>query len=105
MWVLDGRTGAVRRVVPVGYAPQAVGIDGRTRRVFVCNSARTSDSGALLSEATMSVLSAETGTVLRTIPHLDISPLTVDERTGRVFAIGGGARSRRGDGSGAGTRA
>lgn len=88
VWVLDGRTGAVRRVVPVGYAPQAVGLDARTRRVFVCNGVRADAYGAPLGDDTMTVLNAGTGAVVRTVPHVDGAPLVVDERTNRIFALG-----------------
>jgi DNA-binding beta-propeller fold protein YncE len=88
VWVLDGRTGAVRRVVPVGYAPQAVSIDTRTRRVLVCNGVRTDAYGAPLGDGTLSALDAGTGAVVRTVPHVGCAALAVDERTGRAFALG-----------------
>jgi len=87
VWVLDGPTGVVRRVVPVGYAPHAVAIDARTRRVFVCNGVRADAYGAPLGTPTLGVLDAGTGAVVRTVPHLGCDALVVDERTGRAFAL------------------
>src|SRR5919198_6638189 len=66
------------RTVTVGRAPTAVAVDARTRRVFVAN----------FGSRTVSMLDAESGTVLVTVavdPHP--SALAVARNAGRVFAV------------------
>lgn len=81
--VLDTRTGAVIRTDPAGTAPQAIGIDEQTDRVFVVNSAE--QGGA---QGGVTVLDAHSGRVLRVV-RLGGSPeaAVVDARTHRVYVL------------------
>ncbi len=64
--------------VPVGRAPSALALDPRTARVFVADS----------DAASVTMLDAHSGAVLRTIPvGADPSALAVDVRTNRVFVV------------------
>jgi YVTN family beta-propeller protein len=66
------------RTIAVGRAPTVVGVDTRTRRVFVVNYGATS----------VTMLDAASGTVLATItvaPHP--SALALATTTGRVFVV------------------
>src|ERR687885_2797218 len=66
------------RTTTVGRIPTAVGVDARTRHVFVAN----------MGSTTVSMLDAASGTVLATItvvPHP--SALAVATTAGRVFAV------------------
>ena len=88
--VLDGRSGALLRTLPVGHAPLAVALDGRTRRIFVYNNGYLPTPQSTTSaDAGLSVLDADSGRQLARMPDEDGEPLVVDERTQRVFALGG----------------
>jgi YVTN family beta-propeller protein len=92
--VLDARTGAVLRTLPVGgsvgddhvgWAPLTnLAVDARRGRVFVINRFDTGSTG----DGSVSVLDARSGDLLRTIGvgRHPIS-LAVDEATARVFVV------------------
>jgi len=74
--MLDARTGALLRSIPIGARPIAAAADARTGRVFVANQDRN----------TVDVLDAETGTDIRRVPIGEgPTALIIDERIGRVF--------------------
>lgn len=82
--VLDARTGAIIRTVPVGVSPRTMVVATSTQRVFVLNQ----------DSQSVSTLDARMGTVLRTVTlrHMPCDaganmPCTaaVDEQTKRVF--------------------
>jgi len=88
--VLDGRSGALLRTLPVGHAPLAVALDGRTRRVFVLNSGYQPTPQSTTSvDGGLSVLDADSGRPLARMPDEGGTTLAVDERTQRVFALEG----------------
>src|SRR5205823_5212716 len=59
-----------------GGSPLAIAVDAKTHRAFVANSV----------DGTVSVLDADTSTVLRTVKvGKDTAALVVDEGTGRVY--------------------
>ncbi len=88
--VLDGRSGALLRTLPVGHAPLAVALDGRTRRVFVLNNGYLPTTrSTTFVDAGLSVLDADSGHQLARVPDEGGTTLAVDERTQRVFALGG----------------
>src|SRR5256885_12500599 len=70
---------SVLRRVRVGHVPDALAVDGRRGHVFVAN------WGSL----SVSMLDAKSGTVLTT-NSVAVNPvaLAVDQRVGRVFAVG-----------------
>jgi YVTN family beta-propeller protein len=94
--MLDARTGAVLRSLPVGgstandFVGQALGtnitVDARRGRVFVINQVGVAQADQ--NHGTISVLDATSGRVLRTIGvgRHPIS-LTVDESTDRLFVV------------------
>lgn len=94
--MLDARSGAVLRTLPVGQGPLSLAVDTRTRRVFVVNE----------TAGSVSVLDARTGRRYRTVPVGAIRPqpeaaanpvdLAVDERWGHVFVLNEGAIDQRG---------
>jgi len=87
--VLDGRSGALLRTLPVGHAPFAVALDGRTRRVFVSNYGyQPTPQSTTSADGGLSVLDADSGRQLARMPDEGGEPLVVDERTQRVFALG-----------------
>jgi len=87
--VLDGRSGALLRTLPVGHAPLAVALDGRTRRVFVYNNGYLPTPQSTTSaDGGLSVLDADSGRQLARFRDEGGEPLVVDERTQRVFALG-----------------
>ena len=63
--MLDARTGALIRRVPLGIHPVTAAVDGRTRRVFVVNGGPIGRAG--LGVGAVTVLDADTGGVLRTV--------------------------------------
>jgi YVTN family beta-propeller protein len=74
--LLDTRSGAVLRTVPVGIGASALAVDARSGHAFVANS----------GEATVSMLDARTGTVVHTIAvGLHPGAIAVDARSGHVF--------------------
>jgi YVTN family beta-propeller protein len=80
--VLDTRTGALLRTLPLAGEPDTLVVDERTARVFVAN------RGAGM----VSVLDAHDGTLLRTVTiGGQPTALAVDERRGRVYVVDGGA--------------
>ena len=88
--VLDGRSGALLRTLPVGHAPLAVALDGRTRRVFVDNNGyQPTPQSTTSADGGLSVLDADSGRQLARMPDEGGTTLVVDERTQRVFALGG----------------
>lgn len=89
LWILDGRTGAVRRTISVGYAPQAVALDAATRRLFILNGARADAYGAAIGEPSLSVIDTTTGRPLHTLTRVGGSALAVDAATGRLFIADG----------------
>jgi YVTN family beta-propeller protein len=96
--VLDARTGAVLHELPlptggstaddiVGMAPLTnIAVDVQHDRVFVIN--QTAPGRASDGDGSVSVLDAQTGSVLRTIP-VGRHPLSlaVDETTARLFVV------------------
>jgi YVTN family beta-propeller protein len=84
---LDISTGALLGTTPVGRAPQALAVDGRTGRVFVVN----------MGDGTVSVLDARSGAFLRTVTvGANPSAVAVDERSGRLFVALAGATNSDG---------
>jgi YVTN family beta-propeller protein len=97
--VLDARTAAVLRSVPVGgspfdddvgYAPLInIALDTRRDRVFVINQPRRDRHGVPVEgNGSVSVLDARSGALLQTI-NVGRHPisLAVDERTARLFVV------------------
>jgi YVTN family beta-propeller protein len=82
--VLDTRTGAVLRTIPVGAAPAAVAVDEPSSRVFVAEAGANS----------VRVLDARTGATVRTVP-VGAAPaaVAVDVPTARVFVANAGDNS------------
>lgn len=78
LWVLDGRTGAVRAVRAVGVAPQAVALDAGTRHLFVLD-----------GDTTLRIIDAAAGRPLRTVPRIGGSAVAADSATGRLFVANG----------------
>lgn len=82
--VLDTRTGAVVRIVPVGMSPCAVAVAATTGRVFVLNGGANSvvmldaRSGAILRRTGLG------GALCQSAYDLPVT-VAVDERTRRVF--------------------
>ncbi len=81
--------------VAVGFSPQGVLVDSRTRHVFTLDGVGVDRQGRYLQTGAVSMLDAGTGAVLRSMP-VGQSPtwITDDERTRRAFVIvlgGGGA--------------
>jgi len=80
--VLDTTSGQLVRTVTIGAGPRTVAVDAATRRASVLN-----------SNGTASVLDTASGAVVRTVAlgmgstGMDIGPLVVDERSGRVYVI------------------
>ena len=73
--MLDARSGAALRTIPVGWDPTVAAVDERKGRIFVVN--RNIDSrGRLIGNGSVSVLDARSGTVLRTIP-VGVAPIDV----------------------------
>lgn len=79
--------------VHVGQAPAAVAVDAYTGRAFVVNRGPLDRHGQPTGRASVSVINAATGAIMRTVPlvapaffETDASPATVvNERAGRVF--------------------
>ncbi len=103
VFVLDTRTGALIRTVPLSYTPVQVTVDRATGRVFVTDSGPTRFVQKAVGSGWMGmflpagmgflhVLDARTGASLSTVA-LGIAPgaIAVDERHGRVFVshVGG----------------
>jgi len=103
VFVLDTRTGALIRTIPLGYTPVQEAVDGVTGRVFVTDSGPTrfvqkaaagGRMGMFLPTGMgfLHMLDARTGASLSTVA-LGIAPgaIAVDERHGRVFVshVGG----------------
>jgi len=85
--MLDSRTGRVLSTAPVGCGARTLTVDEQTGRVFVLNAGPTA-SGALGSNgaASVSVLDAATGRVLRTTAvGRGAQALIIDDRRGRVL--------------------
>jgi len=85
--MLDSRTGRVLSTAPVGCGARTLTVDEQTGRVFVLNAGPTA-SGALGSNgaASVSVLAAATGRVLRTTTvGRGAQALIIDDRRGRVL--------------------
>src|SRR5579885_722240 len=81
--------------VAVGFSPQGVLVDSRTRHVFTLDGVGVDRQGRYIQTGAVSMLDAGTGAVLRSMP-VGQSPtwITDDERTRRAFVIvlgGGGA--------------
>ncbi len=88
--MLDARTGALIRRVPLGIHPVTAAVDGRTRRVFVVNGGPIGRAG--LGVGAVTVLNADTGGVLRTVMvGQGAGAIAVDERTARVFVANEGS--------------
>ena len=85
--MLDARTGVVLRTTAVGWDPEQVVVASGAGRVFVIN------DGDDTHVASMSILDATSGALLRTSPS-DAAQyyftFAVDDRTNRVFAASGG---------------
>jgi DNA-binding beta-propeller fold protein YncE len=81
----DGLSG--RRAV-VGFGPQGVLVDARSRRVFTLDAVGVDRRGKYLPTGAVSVLDAGTGTVLRSV-QVGNNPtwMAGDERTGRLFVV------------------
>jgi len=81
--VLDAATGNLVRTTQIGVGADALAVDERHGRVF----ALTDDPGAPndLGSGTTSVLDAQTGALMRTLPGVSGTALAVSARTGRLF--------------------
>lgn len=78
--VLDARSGALLRTIPVGSGADTLAVDARTGRVFVGNRLT----------GTVGVLDARDSTWLRTVVvGGQPSALAVDQRRGRVYVVTG----------------
>ncbi len=101
--MLDARSGAVLRTVPVGVVPTALAVDARHGLILVAawgsrdsyatsGAARVTIKAPLVAPGSVSVLDATSDAVRRTIT-LDTSPraIAVDERTGHVFVVNDGS--------------
>jgi len=90
--MLDARSGTVLRRIRVGVRPNAIAVDGATRRVFIVNGGQLGRTG--LGPGSVSVLDAETGRTLKTVGvGKGAVAATVDEKTGRVFVANEESRS------------
>lgn len=114
VFVLDVRTGALIRSIPLGSPPTDIAVDERTGRVFVAvggpsrivsytfppTNSGASGSGMVSSGMTrmtiglgsVQMLDARSGIVLRAIP-VGVNPeaVAVDARRGRVFVVNAGS--------------
>lgn len=103
VYMADTQTGKVLRIITVGVAPRSVLADARHRHVFVLNAGSSDDHetngsstvivrAPLTAPASVSVLDATSGTVLRT-NTLNTSPqaMRLDELTGRILIINHGS--------------
>jgi DNA-binding beta-propeller fold protein YncE len=90
--ILDTTSGALVHSVSLGLSPDAVAVDERTNRAFVLN-ANLANGYLPVGPASVSVLDATTGGVLRTVslparrgqPGAGPFAAVVDEQTGRVI--------------------
>lgn len=91
------RGGPAGTTVAVGFSPQGVLVDRRTRHVFTLDDVGVDQQGRYLQTGAVSMLAAQSGAVLRSIP-IGQSPtwITGDERRRRAFVVvlrSGGANS------------
>jgi DNA-binding beta-propeller fold protein YncE len=95
--VVAGGTVAVRsatqggpdgRMAVVGFGPQGVLVDARSRHVFTLDAAGLDRHGKYLPTGAVSMLDAGTGTVLRSVP-VGNNPtwMAADERTGCLCVV------------------
>lgn len=91
--VLDARTGAVIRTVPVAanLNPATIAVDERHGRVFVTSQGSTDSTGAFMGPGRVYVLDAQSGALLRII-SVGVAPIAaaVDEQTGNLCVINAG---------------
>ncbi len=88
--MLDTRHGTVLGTAAVGVDPVAVTVDAARGRVLVLNHGTTRRGSPALTDGSVSVLDARTGTLRATIPvGADPVALAVDDRTGRVIVVTG----------------
>jgi len=86
--VLDARGGALLRTVTVGRHPFVMAVDGRSSRVFVTSLGAMDAAGRLTGPGSVSVLDAQSGMLLRTVPvGVEPAVIAVDERAGRAFVV------------------
>jgi len=86
--VLDARSGALLRTVTVGPHPFVMAVDGRSGRVFVTSLGAMDAAGLLTGPGSVSVLDAQSGMLLRTVPvGVEPAVVAVDERAGRAFVV------------------
>jgi len=86
--VLDARSGALLRTVTVGPHPFVMAVDGRSSRVFVTSLGAMDAAGHLTGSGSVSVLDAQSGMLLRTVPvGVEPAVIAVDERAGRAFVV------------------
>jgi len=86
--VLDARGGALLRTVTVGPHPFVMAVDGRSSRVFVTSLGAMDAAGHLTGPGSVSVLDAQSGMLLRTVPvGVEPAVIAVDERAGRAFVV------------------
>jgi len=89
----DGRTGVVLRTVHLAQQPRAIAADVRNRRVFVVSWILNSLGSGLASHGTISVLDAQTGSTIHSVPvsakGAAFFTILVDEPTQHVFVAVG----------------
>jgi len=85
--MLDATSGRRLRTVG-GTHPGPMAVDTHTRRVFVTSLGAMDAAGHLTGPGSVSVLDAQSGMLLRTVPvGVEPAVIAVDERAGRAFVV------------------
>jgi len=85
---MSAAAGAIVRTVTVGPHPFVMAVDGRSSRVFVTSLGAMDAAGHLTGPGSVSVLDAQSGMLLRTVPvGVEPAVIAVDERAGRAFVV------------------
>jgi YVTN family beta-propeller protein len=88
--VVDARSAAVVRTIPVGHTPLAVMVDEHVSHAFVLG-AGPWDNGYSSGQGTVSLLDTRSGAVLHTVSvGIGASALAVDARSGYAFVANSG---------------
>ena len=89
--VIDPGSGRVLRTIQLNAASGAVAVDPRRGRIFVVSSPSSDSSASPTGHGSVTILDAETGSVLRTLPvGVDPIAVAVDEGTGRAVVVNSG---------------
>ncbi len=80
----------LRRTIHVGKNPSAIAVDSRHNRVFVVNAGAINGQEQLSGHASVTVIDATTGVILRTVAlggssYFVFPATSLNERTGRLF--------------------